>query len=365
MFCSKCGGRIPDGGGFCAYCGAKVAVNIPPAPAPVPAPAPAPIPAPAHVKIAPATQPVVQERVSWNTLFRNEWRKQFPMALFISYAVLMTLVLLIRISVFSTIGELLDYIDKANSLYGSYADEESGLLSLFVLSGRGLILANIAYCILMGIGIWWNFVQSREMDVRPIYNKPYSLMITAQLVIIIGYSVAIVSVFLFRTTYANEISDFASKEYLEEALQPYDDIMLFLVGMIVYHILGNIMLRRTRSCVENELPNGSQFAFAMAVVCFVVGGIMLLWSDPISQLFKQYGEVLDDDNILMEYSGFISAAFHVVGGVMLLLLNSRQKYVGDKYIEYNTAKTYSAKQMAQVPQYVPAWKRVQDELNEE
>ena len=37
-YCTRCGKRVPDGAGFCSYCGTKIAVpdNVPPAPVPKP-----------------------------------------------------------------------------------------------------------------------------------------------------------------------------------------------------------------------------------------------------------------------------------------------------------------------------------------
>ena len=71
MFCISCGKKIPDGMGFCPYCGAAQrgggqansapASGPSPAPASGPAPSPAPSPAsgPAHASATPATTALV------------------------------------------------------------------------------------------------------------------------------------------------------------------------------------------------------------------------------------------------------------------------------------------------------------------
>ena len=47
MFCTSCGKKIPDGMGFCPYCGAAQKPGGQPSPSPASGPAPAPSPSPA------------------------------------------------------------------------------------------------------------------------------------------------------------------------------------------------------------------------------------------------------------------------------------------------------------------------------
>lgn len=65
MFCISCGKKIPDGMGFCPYCGAAQhggGQAVPsPAPAPASGPAPAPSPAPASGP-APAPSPAAKSK---------------------------------------------------------------------------------------------------------------------------------------------------------------------------------------------------------------------------------------------------------------------------------------------------------------
>ena len=339
MFCRNCGSRIVGEGKYCSGCGTEIVHSS--------------IAAPAAVSASVGHRtPAVKER-SWTESFRDGWREFFGSPLVLATIIVFSVMQLFNLfAIGSSMSELNSSMEALGVGGEIVAEAFSGIEILTVLGSIPGIL--------MVVGMWIVYADSKSYASQPIQTAGLSLILGVQIVQI----VSLVLMFFMALSAFGEmeaaLSDYGSIE-ASAAFSAAGSVLFFavVIGGAIYGFFIHVV-NKMKSTANDCEPSGHGAAFGAGVLFIVFGAI---------SVFALFGAGIT-------LGGALDCACPIMLGAVLCQYKTKMDELDNVRAamhagawRHNNAKigaypngqgpNPNARKPVQTQTYIPAWKRVQ------
>lgn len=341
MFCGKCGVQNPDENGFCASCGAPLRQGV------IGKPTSQSVPYGGTI-----AGPVKLVEQNWSDRVRQVLAEYFKSPIFLISVICYTLIQLMNL-----LGEQDSALVTLNVTLSEM--EESSFLEF--LAGMKLLTALPG--ILVSVGLWITYVSAINCSAEGI--NPVGLIIVRVVHIVIA-SVSCVAMVISLIS----VISLSSEIHSDSASAAFGTIIfimfLALVFVGVYYSLIISSLEKVVDTIRTGVLD-SGVSMGLAVILFISGGFSLtgmMTMDALLQtevLGTDLGSLIGTDSGVT-LMGLLRCAMPVIWGVGICIYRSTIGRLEGEAYQYRRAEMHpSATASAPVQKnYVPAWKRVQD-----
>ena len=335
MFCSNCGKPIPDQGKFCANCGAAVAAPAEKSSVPGPAPVETSrsVPMQTYQQTA-APDPMQRFRVN----FRNAWKS----VAFLLFAICFSLCQIMNYAgiedFLSPIYQVLDYASFVSSEAEDITSQLELIEFLVVLPGA-----------LMAIGCWLIYAESTRKKEEPVRTVGFSLIQGVAVGLLCALVVFVIYI-LGKVGSMKENYGIRMPSEVESLLNQVQVIILVLSPILAIFLA--ILITTVAKIKHTGQGFGAEgLGWAGAVGAFSLIGALITLVVLLNTEFT--------------FAGLLNCV------TLVLLASSLFVYIGEMNKDHRMQYTVEVKQptpepvysaaMGQGGEYVPAWKRVQQE----